>query len=104
MTTIKVELSQPLVNPPVGFTISFPPRIALDFLNTSNGLGKSVQNFAEGGLRSANIVQAGSRTRLVINLDKMSSYDTRVEGNSLLIVLHQSALGTATHARVFSIC
>lgn len=86
-TIIKVELAQPLSSPPVGFTINTPPRIALDFPNTANGLGKSVQEFAEGDLRSANIVQAGSRTRLVINLSQMVAYETRVEGNSLLISL-----------------
>jgi len=99
-TSIRIELSQPLANPPVGFSISTPPRIVFDFLNTSNGLGKSVQNFAEGGLRSANIVQAGNRTRLVVNLDEMSNYDTMVEGNSLLITLHQGAASSTTYARV----
>src|SRR5512146_908755 len=63
-TVIKVELAQPLTNVPAGFTINTPPRIAFDFPNTANGLGKSVQDFAEGDLRSANIVQAGNRTRL----------------------------------------
>src|SRR5574340_1112885 len=70
-TVIKVELAQPLANAPAGFTINTPPRIALDFPNTANGLGKSAQEFNEGDLRSANIVQAGNRTRLVINLTQM---------------------------------
>lgn len=87
-TVIKVELSQPLANPPAGFTINTPPRIAFDFPNTSNGLGRSVQDFAEGDLRNANIVQAGGRTRLVINLNQMLSYDTRIDGNNMLITLH----------------
>ena len=87
-TIIKVELAQPLDNPPAAFTINTPPRIAFDFPNTANNLGKSVQTFTEGGLRSANIVQAGNRTRLVVNLNQMATYDTRIEGNNLLITLH----------------
>jgi len=87
-TVIKVDLTQPLDSPPAGFTINTPPRIAFDFAETSNGLGKSVQDFAEGDLRSANIVQAGTRTRLVVNLNQMLVYDTKIEGNSLLITLH----------------
>jgi len=87
-TVIKVELSQPLANPPAGFTINTPPRIAFDFPNTANGLGKSVQDFTEGELRSANIVQAGGRTRLVVNLNQMLSYDTKIDGNNVLITLH----------------
>ncbi len=87
-TVIKVDMAQPLANPPAGFTINTPPRIAFDFPNTANGLGKSVQDFSEGDLRSANIVQAGARTRLVVNLNQMLSYDTKIDGNSLLITLH----------------
>lgn len=90
-TVIKVELTQPLANVPAGFTINTPPRIAFDFPNTTNGLGRSVQDFAEGDLRSANIVQAGNRTRLVINLQQMISYDTKIDGNSLLITLQGKA-------------
>ncbi|MDD5384656.1 MAG: type IV pilus secretin PilQ [Gallionella sp.] len=94
-TVIKVELAQPLVNVPVGFTINTPPRIALDFPNTTNGLGKSAQDFSEGDLRSANIVQAGNRTRLVINLNQMLAYDTKIDGNNLLITLQGKAADRA---------
>ncbi len=95
-TVIKVDMAQPLANPPAGFTINTPPRIAFDFPNTANGLGKSVQDFSEGDLRSANIVQAGARTRLVVNLNQMLSYDTKIEGNSLLITLHGKVASAAS--------
>ncbi|MDP2693912.1 MAG: type IV pilus secretin PilQ [Gallionella sp.] len=94
-TVIKVELAQPLANVPAGFTINTPPRIALDFPNTANGLGTSVQDFNEGDLRSANIVQAGNRTRLVINLNQMLAYDTKIDGNALLITLQGKAADRA---------
>ncbi|MDO8464152.1 MAG: type IV pilus secretin PilQ [Gallionella sp.] len=95
-TVIKIELAQPLANLPAGFTINTPPRIAFDFPNTSNGLGKSVQDFNEGDLRSANIVQAGNRTRLVINLNQMLTYDTRIDGSSVLITLQGKAAAGST--------
>lgn len=94
-TVIKIELAKPLDNVPVGFTINTPPRIALDFPNTANGLGKSVQDFNEGDLRNANIVQAGNRTRLVINLNQMLAYDTKIDGNSLLVTLQGKAADQA---------
>ena len=99
-TIIKVELSQPMENPPAGFTINAPPRIAFDFPNTTNGLGKSVQDFTEGDLRSANIVQAGGRTRLVVNLNQMLSYETKVDGNNVLITLHARLKDTAVTSSV----
>ena len=95
-TILKVELAQPLDNPPAGFTINMPPRIAFDFPNTANSLGKSVQDFTEGNLRSANIVQAGNRTRLVVNLNQIATYDTKIDGNNLLITLHGKSADMAT--------
>ena len=92
---LKVELAQPLDNPPAGFTINTPPRIAFDFPNTASGLSKSVQEFAEGNLRSANVVQAGNRTRLVVNLNQMATYETKIDGNNLLITLHGRAADNA---------
>ena len=95
-SVIKVELAEPLANMPAGFTINTPPRIALDFPGTENALGRSVQEFSAGDLRSANIVQAGSRTRLVINLNQMMTYDAKLEGNAVLITLHGKVAAAAT--------
>ena len=95
---LKVGLKEAPAKPPLNFTINTPPRIAFDFPNTANGLGKSTQEFGEGELRSANVVQAGNRTRLVVNLNQMLVYDTRVEGNTLLITLHGKVADTAASA------
>jgi type IV pilus assembly protein PilQ len=83
--------SAPAGQPPT-FAINTPPRIAFDFPNTENGLGKSTQEFGEGDLRSANIVQAGNRTRLVVNLSQMLSYESRIDGNRLLITLQRKGV------------
>jgi type IV pilus assembly protein PilQ len=99
---LKVGLKKAPANLPAGFTINNPPRIALDFPATANELGKSVQEFGQDDVRSANIVQAGSRTRLVINLGQMLSYDTRIEGNNLLVTLYgklPDAVAAATASR-----
>ena len=93
-TVVRVDLAQPLASLPAGFTIDTPPRIVLDFPDTINGLGESVKNFSEMGLRSANIVQAGGRTRLVINLDRMLAYNTKIDGSRLSVTLQNSAIVT----------
>jgi type IV pilus assembly protein PilQ len=90
---VKIGLKVAPNTQPAAFTINTPPRIAFDFPNTANGLGKSMQEFGEGDLRSANIVQAGSRTRLVINLSQMVSYDTQIDGNNILIILQPKGIG-----------
>ena len=88
---LKMTFSEPLVAPPAGFSVATPARIALDFANTSNGMGKNSMSFNEGDLRSANIVQTGEKTRVVLNLGRAMSYDTTIDGNTLLLALTPSA-------------
>src|SRR5262245_38322805 len=60
---VRVNLKEAPANPPAGFSINNPPRIAFDFPNTGSTLGRSAQEVAEGDLRSYSVVQAGERTR-----------------------------------------
>src|SRR5688500_16980421 len=53
---LKMGLKNTLANLPLNFAISNPARIVFDFPYTTNGLGKSMQKFGVGELRSANIV------------------------------------------------
>ena len=98
---VRVTLKQPLANPPAGFAINDPPRIAFDFPQTTNGLGKNTQEVNDGDLRNMNIVQGADRTRIVFNLSRSLSYDTRIDGNNVLITL-QGVPTDATAAAVTS--
>jgi type IV pilus assembly protein PilQ len=84
---VRVTLKDPPANPPVGFTVSNPPRIALDFLNTVTSKVRGGQELAEGDLRRVNLVPAGDRTRLVLELARPMRYDTQVDGRAVLITL-----------------
>jgi type IV pilus assembly protein PilQ len=94
-TIVKFTLKAPLTNPPAGFTITDPPRIALDFPDTANGLGRSTQEVGDPSLRSVNVVQAGGRTRVVFNLNKPQSYETQVEGNVVYVTLTEQGSAAA---------
>jgi type IV pilus assembly protein PilQ len=101
-TLVKVTLREPLAAAPASFTVSAPPRIAFDFLATENVSGTSSQQYSLSELQSINVVQAGGRTRLVLNLNRSSRYETRLEGKSLYISLAGGAsdvLPTATQAQ-----
>lgn len=92
MTLIKIDLARPLSRvPDTEFIIGSSPHIVLEFPDTANGLDEPVQDFTEGGLRSANIIQSGGRTRLVLYLNQMFPSSTRIDGNSLLITLQGNA-------------
>src|SRR5450432_3591442 len=90
-TIVKFTLKSPLANPPAGFAINNPPRIALDFLDTGNGLGRTAQEVSDPALRSMNVVQVGNRTRVVFNLNKPQSFDTQIDGNTVLVTLLDQA-------------
>lgn len=92
---IRIVTKEPLKAPPAGFTIQTPARIALDFPGVTNAIGRSTVDINEGNLRSANVVQAGDRTRVVINLKQSSAYQTRIEGNTLLVLMERAEAVTA---------
>jgi type IV pilus assembly protein PilQ len=94
-TVIRFQLKSPPANPPAGFTVQSPPRIALDFLDTANALGITQREIGEPALRSLNVIQAGNRTRVVFNLNKPQTFETNIEGNAVLVTLTDQATPTA---------
>ncbi len=84
---VKLTLKEALKAQPGSFTVANPARIAFDFPNTLNGLGRNSQSIGEGDLLSMNMVQAGGRTRMVLNLRRPVGYDTQIDGRNLLVVL-----------------
>jgi type IV pilus assembly protein PilQ len=84
---VKLTLKEEIKSQPGSFTVANPARIAFDLPNTVNGLGRNSQNIGEGELISMNMVQAGERTRMVLNLRRSVGYDTQIDGKNLLIIL-----------------
>jgi len=98
---IKMSFSQSAVEPG-SFTINNPARIALDFPNTVNTLGWKSKNIGLGFAKSITIVEAGSRTRVIINLVSLIPFETQVAGRDVFVTLagtrtaSDSGLPTAT--------
>lgn len=88
---VRIDFAQPLAALPQGFTVQSPARIALDFPGVTNAVGRSAVDLNQGNLRSANVVQAGDRTRLVLNLKQAAAYRAELQGNSLLVILEPVA-------------
>jgi type IV pilus assembly protein PilQ len=68
-----------------GYTIEKPARIAIDMPGVVSDLKSKTHQIGSGNARSAVIVTAQDRSRLVINLSRLVAYTTRVEGNSMLV-------------------
>ncbi|WP_370663161.1 type IV pilus secretin PilQ [Massilia antarctica] len=75
---------------PIGFSITNPTRIALDFGATVNATGKTAQDVNLADVRGINVVQAGSRTRLVLNLKRPLNYATAIDGKSIIVTIDGS--------------
>ncbi|MDI2593334.1 type IV pilus secretin PilQ [Pseudomonas sp. N3-W] len=77
--------------PPKGYTTESPARIALDLPGVANKLTNKNRDLGRGNARSATVVEANDRTRLIISLTQLAPYSTRVEGNNLFVVVGQGA-------------
>ena len=89
---ISFKLSDP-VNDPQTFQIDQPARIAIDLMGTTNALDKRIVPVGVGNLESVSIVEANDRTRVVLNLESMTDYQTEIDGDRLLVTLDSDAQG-----------
>jgi type IV pilus assembly protein PilQ len=96
---VKIAMKNPVAKPPIGFSITSPARIALDFSATNNSIGKTNQDIGLGDVRNVNVVQAGERSRLVFNLSRPLNYATAIDGNMVVVTIDGSgSVATAVNA------
>jgi type IV pilus assembly protein PilQ len=89
---LTLRLSGPAPQP-LSFTIDNPARISLDLPNTTLALPSRRIDVHAAGLDTIVAAEAKDRSRLVLNLDKLVPYETRVEGNNVIVVVG-AATGT----------
>jgi type IV pilus assembly protein PilQ len=90
---ININFKAPLAALPNGFAVTNPARIAIDLPNITNGIGKNLVDIGQGDVRSVNVVEAGNRTRLVINLSRPMTYTTALRDKSLVVTVDASTQG-----------
>jgi len=89
----KMTFSRSAVEPG-SFTINNPARIALDFPNTGSALSWKNKNVGIGFAKSITAVEAGNRTRVIINLVQLLPFETEVSGRYVFVTL-EGAVGAA---------
>jgi type IV pilus assembly protein PilQ len=84
---------------PLTFTVDNPARISLDLADTSIALPSRRIDVKRGVLDTINVAEANGRTRVVLNLNTMVPYETRVEGDTVIVTVGSSvqANGKATN-------
>ena len=83
---LKLVLNEPAPEP-LSFTIDTPARIALDLPDTGLGLDSRRKDVKSGPLNTVLTAEANGRTRVVLNMDQMVAYQTRVVGNAIFVTL-----------------
>ena len=94
---ITFEFEQPVgaVN---AFTTDVPPRIAIDFPETDNGFDARRLAVGSGAASAVSVVEAGGRTRAVVDLFRNAGYTTRSNGNLLVLSLEPGAAASSATA------
>jgi len=90
---LKLHLSGPAPQP-LGFTIDKPARISIDLPGVSLALPQRRIDVKAGGIDTMVAGEAGGRTRIVLNMDAVAPYETRVDGNDVIITVGASRATT----------
>ncbi|MET0498269.1 MAG: type IV pilus secretin PilQ [Steroidobacteraceae bacterium] len=91
----KVELTLRLSDAapqPLTFTVDNPARIALDLPDTAVAMSSRRVDVKQGVLDTVNVAEANGRTRVVLNVDSLVPYDTRIQGNTIVVTLGGSSV------------
>jgi type IV pilus assembly protein PilQ len=80
---------------PMSFAIEDPARISLDLPGIALGTDQRRTVVKAGPLDTVLLAEAQGRTRVVLNLDYMVPYTTRVEGNTIVVNLGGTAAAPA---------
>jgi type IV pilus assembly protein PilQ len=83
---LKLHMSGPAPEP-LPFTIDKPARIAFDLPNTTLALASRRIDVRSGGVDTVLAAEANGRTRLVVNVDSLMPYTTKVDGNTIIVTL-----------------
>src|ERR1700728_4423863 len=85
---LKLHMSGPAPEP-LPFTIDKPARIAFDLPNTTLALASRRFDVRSGGVDTVLAAEANGRARLVVNVDNLMPYTTKVDGNDIVVTLGQ---------------
>ena len=83
---------------PQAFSTETPPSIAFDFADTRNAVGKKRIDIGTGAASSVSTLEAGGRTRVVVDLFRSAGYQTRVAGNDVVVSINNGVIGATTAA------
>lgn len=76
-----------------GYRIDSPPRLSVDLMGTKSQLDRRRFDLGLAGVNHVMALEAGSRTRLVFDLDSALPYAIREQGDTLVLSLGENVSG-----------
>ncbi|HEY2346139.1 MAG TPA: type IV pilus secretin PilQ [Xanthomonadaceae bacterium] len=86
---ITLQFANPIGDAQV-FTTDSPPRIAVDLPDTHNGLAGKKVLIGDGSASALSAAEANGRTRVMVDLFRQAPYQSRIEGNRLILTVADS--------------
>lgn len=84
---------------PQEFTTANPARISMDFAGVDSGLDFKTKDIGVGVVNSVTAIQAQNRTRVVINLSELVSYNSQIEGTDYVVTLDQGSVAASSDSK-----
>ncbi|MEZ5490353.1 MAG: type IV pilus secretin PilQ [Gammaproteobacteria bacterium] len=72
---------------PDGFVLDNPARISIDLPGVASGLSQQRYNIESNNADSVIVLDDGSRTRLIVNLNRLVNYESSTVGNSIVLTV-----------------
>ena len=95
---VRLDFSEAPPSDYSAYTIEEPARIAIDFPGTKSGLDQKRFSLPFGNATGVLVLEAGDKTRLVLNLIKLVPYEAVISGNQLVLQVGQDSSGGYTKA------
>jgi|10_taG_2_1085330.scaffolds.fasta_scaffold03157_3 type IV pilus assembly protein PilQ len=83
---VRMDFSEP-PPAPEGYTIDNPARIVLDLPSVASALDQKKYALSFENARSVVVLGTSDRTRVILNMLKMAPYETRIDGNSIVLLV-----------------
>lgn len=90
---LTLTLSEPAPEPVI-FTIDKPARLSLDLPDTRLALADRFKKIGVGKARAVAAAEAKNRTRVVVELSELISYNVRVDGNRVFVQLDSGVVAS----------
>lgn len=96
---LKIETEGGKLLSPDSFSIQSPARIVLDLPGFKNATGASKVDINQGNIRSINILETDTKSRIVLNLKEATTYKAELSGDDLLVAIEPAVVKAVVNAK-----